>query len=175
MPRTRALILTAAVMFSLAACGSDANKSTGSSTMVRNTFVLREWSINAPTNRLHAGETRLTASNQGHETHELVIVRAPDAAALPAKSDGSVDEDKIPEADKVGEIADLAAAKTATKTFKLTPGNYVAICNLVDQMGTGTSGGNGGMGGGMGQGGMSGSGMSHIHYRLGMVTTFSVT
>ena len=128
--------------------------------------MLTEWSGTAPTNPIHAGSLNVTASNQGHETHELAIVRAANAAALPTKPDGSVDEDKIPEADKVGEIADVSAGKKVTKPFNLTAGNYVVLCNIVDQMGAG----NGGMGMNMG-----GTGMSHTHYVLGMVTTFTVT
>jgi hypothetical protein len=108
---------------------------------------------------------QITATNNGSETHELVVVRASDAASLPTNSDGSVDEDKIPEADKAGEIPDLAAAKTATKTLDLPAGYYVAFCNLVDEMGNGDTG-RGHMG--------NGSGMGHVHYRLGMVTRFTV-
>ena len=113
----------------------------------------------------------VTATNRGSETHELVIVRADDMTSLPTKSDGSVDEDKIPETAKPGEIPDIKAGTTITKTIDLAPGNYVAICNLVDTMGQG--GGMGGMGNGNG-GGMGGGQMGHIHYQLGMVAKFTV-
>ena len=113
----------------------------------------------------------VTATNRGSETHELVIVRADDAASLPTKPDGSVDEDNIPETAKPGEISDIKAGTTITKTIDLAPGNYVAICNLVDTMGQG--GGMGGMGNGNG-GGMGGGQMGHIHYQLGMVAKFTV-
>lgn len=108
----------------------------------------------------------MTATNEGSETHELVIVRADDTGSLPPKSDGSVDEDKIPEGAKPGEIADIKGGATVTKTINLAPGNYVAICNLVDTMGQGDEIGNGsGMGAGQ---------MGHIHYQLGMVLKFTV-
>ena len=159
---TRILFATALAAIAITACG-DYNVARTSSAARADSFVLREWSVTAPTNGIHAGSVIVTASNEGHETHELVLVRAGSVAALPTKSDGSVDEDKIAEADKVGEIADLAAGTQASKTFELSAGNYVALCNLVDQ--TAMMGNNGGMG----------NGMDHVHYRLGMVATFTVT
>lgn len=152
-------------------------------------FVLDEWSIRPPKAALEAGKVEIVAINQGREVHELVLVRAADAASLPTKPDGSVDEDAIAEAKKVGEIADVPANQTRSTSLDLPRGSYVAFCNIVDSMGDGNGGmgdGNGGMGdgsGGMGNGGMGpgmtgstpGGGMQHVHYALGMVTTFTVT
>ena len=157
------LLLTAALGSAVAACGSGGTGSQGTPTPSPTAFVLQQWSITAPTTQLHAGKVLVTAVNRGSETHELVIVRADDPASLPTKSDGSVDEDKIPEASKPGEIADIKAGSTLTKTIDLASGHYVAICNLVDTMGQG--GGMGGMGGGQ---------MGHVHYQLGMVVRFTV-
>ena len=173
MPRIRHSLFVSGVVLALAACGSGTDTTNGGSSPVNGkTFVLNEWSVTGPTDNLHAGRMELTVSNHGRETHELVIVRAADVASLPTKPDGSVDEDKIPEADKVGEIGDLEAGKSGTKTFDLAAGGYVAFCNLIDQMGAG----NGGMGSdGMGGNGMGGNGMGHVHYSLGMVTAFTVT
>ena len=64
---------------------------------------------------------------------------------------------------KVGEIANVAAGTSRTHVFDLAPGSYVVFCNLVDQMGHGNM--MGGMGGGM----------AHVHFDLGMHTTFNVT
>jgi hypothetical protein len=179
MTRTRNLLIIAgALTVVLSACGNASNTTDKSSAPANaNAFVLREWSVSPPTARLQAGKVGITVTNNGSGTHELVIVRARDAASLPTKSDGSVDEDKVPATDKAGEFPDLAAGSSATKTLDLPAGHYVAFCNLVDQMGNGNGGmGNGGMGnGGMGNGGMSNGGMVHVHYRLGMVTQFTVT
>jgi uncharacterized cupredoxin-like copper-binding protein len=170
MKTFRMLLLTAALGSAVAACGTGGGTaSQGTPAASPTAFILKEWSITAPTTQLRAGKMLVTATNRGSETHELVIVRADDAASLPTKSDGSVDEDKIAEAAKPGEIADIKAGTTITKTLDLTPGNYVAICNLVDTMGQG--GGMTGMGNG---GGMGGGQMSHIHYQLGMVARFTV-
>jgi hypothetical protein len=82
-----------------------------------------------------------------------------DAASLPTKSDGSVDEDQLDRV-KVGEIADVPAGRSQDKTFDLQPGAYVAFCNIVGGMGMG----NGMMGG-----------MEHVHFDAGMHTEFTVT
>lgn len=172
MKTVRVLLFTAALGFVVAACGS--GEGAGSQrrpTASPTAFVLQEWSITAPTTQLRAGNVAVTVTNRGSETHELVIVRADNTASLPTKSDGSVDEDKVPETAKPGEIPDIKAGTTITKTIDLAPGNYVAICNLVDTMGQG--GGMGGMGNGNG-GGMGGGQMGHIHYQLGMVAKFTV-
>jgi len=169
MKTVRILLLTAALGCTVAACGSgDGIGSPGRPTASPTAFVLQEWSITAPTTQLRAGDVVVTATNEGSETHELVIVRTDNTVSLPTKSDGSVDEDKIPESAKPGEIADIKARATVTKTINLAPGNYVAICNLVDTMGQGD-----GMGNGNGSG-MGGGQMGHIHYQLGMVVKFTV-
>lgn len=126
-----------------------------------------EWSIVPPKAVLTAGKVAITATNTGKEAHELVIIRADDAASLPKKADGSVDEDQIPESMKAGEIADLAAGTSRAKTLDLRAGDYLALCNIVetmdmdhmDHMGSGT---------------MDGTGMEHVHFKLGMVNFFTV-
>jgi hypothetical protein len=103
----------------------------------------------------------------GGEDHELVIVSAASADELPTNADGSVDEDKLASA-TVGETGDVAPGSSKTKTFALPRGTYVAFCNLVDQMGSGGSMGSGHMGSG------NARGMDHVHFALGMSTTFTV-
>jgi|GEM_PF-1771147 len=117
-------------------------------------FRLTEWNITADSQQLPSGSQTITALNTGNHTHELVIVRAADAASLPTKSDGSVDENAL-KIKKVGEIADVAAGSSKHSTFDLAPGSYVAFCNLTDSMGMG-------------------GGMNHNHFELGMHTTFTV-
>lgn len=172
MNATRLLLLTTVLGSTVAACGSNGGTaSQGTPTPSPTAFVLQQWSITAPTTEIHAGKVLVTATNRGSETHELVIVRVDDTASLPTKSDGSVDEEKVPASSKPGEIADIKAGATLTKTIDFAPGTYVAMCNLVDAMGQG--GGMGGMGNGNG-GGMTGGQMSHVHYQLGMVVRFTV-
>jgi len=117
-------------------------------------FRLYEWGITSDSKQLPTGSQTITALNTGHETHELVIVRAADAAALPTKSDGSVDENAL-ENKKVGEIAAVAAGSSKHATFEFAPGTYVVFCNIIDSMGMGGA-------------------MQHTHFELGMHTTFTV-
>ena len=184
MTRTRNLLLaTTALAVTLTACSSRASGTNGASgtnsgsaaaaAPEATAFVLREWSITPPTAPLLAGKVTITATNMGSEAHELVILRASAAAALPTKSDGSVDEENLREADKAGRISGLAAGQSASKSVDLAAGEYVALCNLVDAMGQ-SGGGMSGMSGMGGGGAESGAGTGHVHYRLGMVSRFTV-
>jgi hypothetical protein len=160
MKRTLTLVglgLTAVV---LAACGSSTQSTPADGS---NTFTLREFSIAAPSQPLRAGRVTITADNAGREKHEIVIVAASSTNDLPTMADGSVDEDKIPAADKMGETGDIPARTEVRKSFTLKAGSYVAFCNVIDS-------GNGMMGGtsaGMMNGG-------HVHYALGMHVAFTV-
>jgi hypothetical protein len=154
-------IVGAALVF--AAC--DSSKNGSSSSASENTFALSEFTVIPPTNTLHSGRVTITANNVGGEVHELVIVRAASAEALPTKSDSSVDEDKIAETDKVGEIENVAARSHKSKTFDLAAGTYVAFCNIIDNM-TGSS---------MMNGSGMGSGTGHVHFSEGMHVTFTVS
>ena len=156
------------VPLALAGCGSDkiaapssAPSSVAIATAADGTFMLNEFTIKLGSPSLTSGKVLLTAKNVGNEEHELVIVRASAVTDLPTKADGSVDEDRIAESDKVGEIAHVLAHQTKSSTFQLDPGTYVAFCNLVDQMGTGSM-----MNGNMGSGQKMGSG--HVHFARGM-------
>lgn len=160
--RTRtALVGLVGVVFAFSACGGSSNSSSSSSA---NTFKLSEFKIVPPTNELHSGSVKIVADNVGGEVHELVLVRAKGADALPMKSDGSVDEDKIVSADKVGEIAGVAPGSQKSKTFDLAAGTYVAFCNVTDSMGAT-----------MMDGSEMGSGMGHVHFDQGMHVVVTVT
>ncbi len=125
-------------------------------------FRLDEWSITADETTLPAGRQTITAANVGHHTHELIIVKAADAAALPTKANGSVEEHQLDRV-TVAEIADVRAGTSRHRTMQLTPGKYVAFCNMVDGMGMGT--------GPMGQ---MGDSTDHAHFALGMHTSFTI-
>ncbi len=156
-------VVVVVVAFAIALAGCSSGGGSGSSLPLKTgRFRLDEWSITADRPNLHAGSQTITATNTGHKTHELVIVAASSVRSLPAKADGSVDEAQL-DAVKVGEIANVAAGTSRTHVFELAPGSYVVFCNLVEQMGHGNM--MGGMGGGM----------THVHFELGMHTTFNVT
>lgn len=187
--RNRTIILAAATLLLLAGCGSDkgttsATGGTSSAGASKPTFILSEFKISLE-GSIPSGQVEVKIDNQGGEAHEVVIVAAKDAAALPKKADGSVDEDKIPESDKLGESGDVPARTSMTKSFTFKPGSYIAFCNIVDDMGTTgttmmnastTNGGNMPMNNSSStmMGGAAGSGGGHVHFAQGMSTTFTV-
>lgn len=140
-----ALVVVAGAL-GFGACGSDDNSDTVD-------VSLREYSVGVSPKSMKAGNIKLEAKNTGGATHEMVVVRAPDAESLPTAADGSVDEDKIAESDAIGEIEDIEDGKTVSKSFDLSPGTYVVFCNVVE--GTGASA------------------VSHFH--KGMHTTLTIT
>ena len=113
----------------LSACGSDSPSDAAASTEAPASsagaavFALDEWTVTEVSTSIAAGKVELAVTNNGKEVHEIVIVRAGDATSLPKKSDGSVDEDAIPAADVVGEIADLAPGAKGTATFDMPAGD----------------------------------------------------
>lgn len=172
-PRVVLFGLTLLALLALGACGSGSRSNATSASSKPNTFTLSEFTIVPPDQALHAGSVTITADNVGGETHELVIVASKASADLPMKSDGSVDEDRIPDAQKVGEISDVPAHTTRSKTFDLKPGAYVAFCNVIDSIGSGMMGGtSSGMMGGGSSGMMGGTTPmphgGHVHYALGI-------
>ena len=72
-----------------------------------------------------AGEVTISATNKGKTEHELVLLRTEsDPAKLPTK-DGEVDEST-----SVGEIPEVPAGRSDTKSFDLDAGRYVMVCAL---------------------------------------------
>jgi len=156
-----AILGVAVLPLALGACGSSSKSSSTSTTGAgENTFGLSEFTIAPPTNALPGGKVTLTANNVGGETHELVIVRAPGFDSLPTNPDGSVDEEKIAESAKMGEIEDVTAQTKKSNAFDLAPGKYVAFCNVVDKA-TGTTN-------------HDAAASGHVHFSSGMHVAFSV-
>ncbi len=99
---------------------------------------LIEFQVNPALQYVAKGKINFVVKNAGTETHEFVIVRGADPAALPTKPDGSVDEDQIKKSDQVGELENIKKGKTKSKTFKLSTGPYILLCNTVDTEEDGT-------------------------------------
>ncbi len=146
-----AMLLSLAALFTAAHAVSRANDANGRLSKLEaqgvlprtSKVTLEEFSIAAHPSVVKAGQVTLSVSNVGTMTHELVIVRAASSAALPLvtkaggeRSVGAVDEEAIPEADKMGETGDVPAKSTVTKTFALPPGTYVMFCNIDTKQGS---------------------------------------
>lgn len=118
-----AIIATLSMAMLAAGCGDD-DGSGGN----RVNVSLGEWDIQPNSLSAAAGDTTFRAKNNGTIAHELVIIKTDmDPAQLPM-SGGKVDEDKAGKV--VDEIAEFAAGKTESGTFKLDAGHYALICNI---------------------------------------------
>jgi hypothetical protein len=94
--------------------------------------AMSEYSLTAAPAEVPAGTIEITAENEGHIFHELVVVRWDgDPAALPLNDAGGADQAQFHDAE-VGRIFDFVANTTCTARFDLEPGKYALICNLVD-------------------------------------------
>jgi len=107
--------------------------------------TLQEFQITPTPTVYKAGTVTLTVKNRGTMTHEMVVLRAPSAAALPKvttpggdRAVGDVDEEAVAQADKMGETGDVKAGATVVRSFHLSPGTYVLVCNIDDPQPDGT-------------------------------------
>lgn len=115
---------------------------------------LAEYTIAPDVDTAPAGSVTFNASNIGSTDHELVIIKTDLAeGALPTAADSSVDE-AGPGVEAIDEIAEFAAQGEESLTVELDAGNYVLICNVVEE---------------------AASGVAVSHYQEGMHTTFVVT
>jgi uncharacterized cupredoxin-like copper-binding protein len=135
--------LLAIVPIGLGACSSD---SSGTTVDVTET----DFSVKPSVTSVAAGTVSFKVKNNGTFTHEMVVVKEADAADLPTKPDGEVNEDKIPEAKRVGEVEDVLPGSTKTLKVDLDAGKYVLFCNKND-------------------------GSTRVHFKRGMYTDFTVT
>ena len=144
----RILVLPAALLLVilLAACGS-----TGEGGDVE--VTLDEYSVVTDVDSLPEGPIKFDIKNAGDIEHELLIVRSDiPGAELPTKDDGSVDEG-AGGVDVKHDIDDIEEGDETSRSFALDPGNYVLLCNIVEDIdGTETS-----------------------HYARGMWTEFTIT
>lgn len=142
------ILIMLATALAFVACGSD-DKGDGGTVKVD----LQEWSINPDKTSLPNGDIRFDLQNKGpNYKHEFLILKtdlAPDK--LPTKSDGSVDEGGAG-VNKEAEIVEIEPGDDGSGTFTLKAGKYVFVCNLVE----------------------SHDGETHVHYKEGMRTAFTV-
>jgi uncharacterized cupredoxin-like copper-binding protein len=90
--------------------------------------TLNNDTIQLDTGSVKAGTVTFEATNASDtkQVHELVVLKTDlSADKLPVKN-GAVPEKQFK---KMGEVEDMAPGKSKHLTLKLTPGNYVLICN----------------------------------------------
>lgn len=110
---------------------------------------LAEFSVTPETATAPSGLVTFRVRNGGAVAHEFAVIKtdlAPDA--LPTEENGSYEEDGEG-TELLDEIEGINPGRTENLTLTLEAGNYVLICNMVNQ--------------------------GFVHYALGMRTAFTVT
>jgi uncharacterized cupredoxin-like copper-binding protein len=97
---------------------------------------LTEFAVAAVPARAAAGEVGFVARNAGAAPHELAVVRAESADAIPTAEGGAADLDALGD-DVIGEIEPFEGGKTCAAAFDLEPGTYVLLCNVDDHFAQG--------------------------------------
>lgn len=98
---------------------------------------LNEFKINPFATQARAGTVRISAVNHGRKVHEVLVVRWTKRSGLPVRN-RRIDEAALKRAGAVvGEISDIKAGRTGTKTFRLDKGTYAVFCNLPGHYGAG--------------------------------------
>jgi hypothetical protein len=114
------------------------------------TVELAEWSIEPAPVQVTGPTIYFLATNAGTEPHELVVIRSDEAPDQLPVQRGAVPEEEV---DFIGELEQFPSGDQASGVFQLDPGNYVLICNLVEEEEDGTL---------------------ESHYEQGMRTPFTV-
>ena len=115
----------------LVGCGDDDSEGAEGGTSVQ--VMLDEFSVATEPASAPSGEVTFDVSNDGEETHEIVVVRTDlGLLDLPTAEDGSVDEEGEG-VEVVGEVEDIAAGASGSLTLDLETGQYVLICNIVEE------------------------------------------
>jgi len=92
---------------------------------------LKEWSVTPSLEQVTDGKVKFTVTNDGSIPHEFVIIKSDlPPNGLPVK-DGKVVEDEV---NLVDEIEAFAAKTTESITLDLSPGKYLLICNITEQV-----------------------------------------
>lgn len=97
------------------------NASSRAATVTSADFTFSAAAIDAP-----AGTLKLTLTNAGPATHELVLLKSSaDPAGLKVAANG-----RVSEAAGVGEVSEIKSGVTKSTTFHLQPGRYIYVCNI---------------------------------------------
>jgi len=97
---------------------------------------LREWNVTLNKESVRAGDVTVTVSNKGREEHELVFLKLDTdspVGRLPVNRDGGIDEDTMDFGTLVAEIEELEPGKRKRDTFRLSPGRYAVVCNMIEE------------------------------------------
>ena len=99
---------------------------------------IREWNLTLSKEKVRSGNVGFAVKNKGKETHELAIIKLNNdvmipAGRLPVDKHGAIDEATMNFGEIVGEIENIKSGSDAKQLFKLEPGRYAVICNMLEQ------------------------------------------
>jgi uncharacterized cupredoxin-like copper-binding protein len=123
-------VAMAVLLLSAAGCGDDDDDGDEGAGV---DVVLSEFIVDPAEDSVEAGEVTFALDNQGGETHEFVVVEAASADDLPVDDDGAFDEEAFGEDNVLGEVEDIEAGDTGELTLDLEAGDYVLLCNIVEE------------------------------------------
>ena len=142
MPRTRAAVVTFIVLaLAMAACGpvgGGGESPEGTVSVPGGTPVnvtLSEYKVEIDIPNAPAGEVTFHVTNDGpNDVHQFMVILADDLApdALPTMDDGSVDTENGEGVDEIDVIEAIAVGETKDLPVSLEIGDYVLICNMVE-------------------------------------------
>jgi uncharacterized cupredoxin-like copper-binding protein len=90
---------------------------------------LADFRIDPFLNAVPRGPVKITVLNRGDKEHELLVVKSRGGA--PPVKGGRVDEDALESRHRIiGEISEVSAGRSASKTFVLRAGSYYLLCNV---------------------------------------------
>jgi hypothetical protein len=93
---------------------------------------LTEFAIDT-TGTATAGAVGFELTNSGSEPHEVVVVAGDSVDALPTDGDGALVEDELPDGAFIGEVEPFPAGEDCSGVFDLEAGDYILLCNIVEQ------------------------------------------
>jgi hypothetical protein len=92
--------------------------------------VVADHAVQAPTT-IGAGTVEFAVKNTGSSQHEFVVIKG-SYADLPKTGNGAVLEDQLAAGALVGRTSRITEGASETKSFTLTAGKYVLLCNIVN-------------------------------------------
>jgi uncharacterized cupredoxin-like copper-binding protein len=123
----RCAATTSVVLATLGAgCGSARQESRSASVV---DVTERDFHISAPST-LASGEVDFRVHNSGPDTHEFIVMRAANAAALPLQDDGLTVNEAGLKKSLAGELDPGAPGVTRDLRVNLAPGRYVFFCDM---------------------------------------------
>ena len=137
MKATRGILglVTAIALLGVVGCSSDDDDDAASGFRVTE----KEFSVTPSGSNVGTGPLKVTVTNEGKETHELVVFRTDlGEKELPLNDAGDrVDEEGEGITHLDPEAEDVAPGTTKTITVDLPAGRYVFLCNLAGHYGQG--------------------------------------